>query len=225
MSIPFNTEKKVVNIVTCSFSQHGRKLTICPQEAEQSLILSDYTDSNFPLRCNALHPRLKGKIPKMMQYKYQNADFYIWVDSKFTITSPHFVSWLISSLNNKEIAFFEHPNRSSISEELEFMSSLMSSNNSYLIERYCSEPMTEQVNTYIADSSFIDNTLISAGMFIYTHEFITKHPTFMSDWLLENVLWSVQDQLSLPYMLYKHNVDFSIISENILSNQYAIHTG
>jgi hypothetical protein len=62
-------------------------------------------------------------------------------------------------------------------------------------------------------------------MFIYTHEFITKHPTFMSDWLLENVLWSVQDQLSLPYMLYKHNVDFSIISENILSNQYAIHTG
>lgn len=220
-----NTVNKVVNLITCSFNRGGIKLKICPQDVQGSIIISDYTDLNFPGRSKALHPRMKGKIPKMVQSEYVDADYYIWADSSFTIHSPNFVQWLINSLSGNEIAFFKHPERSSIKEELNFMQELMANNNQYLLTRYTGEPMAEQVDCYLSDTTFKDNVLISAGMFIYTKEFLIKYPTFMRDWLLENVLWSVQDQLSLPYMLHKHNVAYTLIDGNILNNNYCKYTG
>ena len=45
----------------------------------------------------------------------------------------------------------------------------------------------------------------------------------MLDWFLENIAWSVQDQISFPYVLSKYKVKYSIFDGDILKNKYVIH--
>ena len=44
-----------------------------------------YTDSNTPSRHLAMHPRLKSKIPKMMEWRNIDSDWYVWIDSSLKL--------------------------------------------------------------------------------------------------------------------------------------------
>ena len=40
-------------------------------------------------RLNAMHPRLRAKMPKMLQWaEFPGYDYYIWVDSKLRMDNP-----------------------------------------------------------------------------------------------------------------------------------------
>ena len=40
-------------------------------------------------RINAMHPRLRAKMPKMLQWSdFPGYDYYIWVDSKLRMDNP-----------------------------------------------------------------------------------------------------------------------------------------
>ena len=39
-----------------------------------------YTDKNTPSRHNTMTPRLKAKIPKMLEWQFIDADWYVWMD-------------------------------------------------------------------------------------------------------------------------------------------------
>jgi hypothetical protein len=43
----------------------------------------------------------------------------------------------------------------------------------------------------------------------------------MTDWFFHNCYWSIEDQLSLPYLIYKHNVKYSLFKDgNVYENKY-----
>jgi hypothetical protein len=214
------SSKQTVNIISCNFGSDQKVPEFPQQNGNYEVIVSHYDESNYPSRKNSLHPRLKGKIPRMLNYKWVDADYYIWMDHKFVITSSEFIEWMISNLKGKPIAFFQHYARGSIREELDFMVELINNGDRYLLDRYDGEDMISQVESYLKDDTFIDDKLFATGIFIYTKELIEKHPNILSDWFMENVLCSVQDQLSLPYVLHKHKVDFTIIDSHILYNPY-----
>jgi hypothetical protein len=94
----------------------------------------------------------------------------------------------------------------------------------YLLERYEGEPIEDQVSTYLQDETFIDNSLYSLGFFIYKKSLVQSINNLMTDWFFHNCYWSVQDQLSMPYLLHKHKIvpnkfDF----EAIYNNPYATY--
>lgn len=185
-----------------------------------------FDDNNFPPRSEALHPRLQAKIPKMFGWELAPGyDYYIWADAPIILSNEIAVEWLLSKVRGHDIALFRHHDkRSSIGQELRFMERRMNGLRGdlviqeYLKSRYRHEPMKDQVERYLSDQNFIDDKLYSAGLFIYANN--QKVREMLKDWFTENARWSIQDQLSLPYVLFKSDCKVKMIKRNLLKNEY-----
>lgn len=180
-----------------------------------------FTDENFKPR-TVVHPRLRAKIPKMMGWQLvPGYDFYIWGDSSMTLVDTDAVTMLLEELGDYDIAFFRHPEfRNSILEELlhmeQHMAGLVDFNSGYeyLNERYKDEELRQQVEFYISDKDFVDDKLYCGGMFIYRNT--TEVQDMLANWLFHNLIYTIQDQLSLPYVLSKANLKVKVLDYNLL---------
>lgn len=214
--------KRSVHIVTADFGNPNASsiIDIVPQDTKYNVSTKAYTDTDSYSRELALHPRLKGKIPKMLEWMNVDADYYIWMDSNFKITSPHFVNEMISTLSGHDMCLHKHNLRSSILEEGLYVQSNI--NEGYLASRYKGEPIMDQVNSYLADTSFTDSNLFNLGFFIFSKNVVeNKDNNIMKDWFFHNCYWTVQDQLSFPYLLQKHKINYTTFAYDVFSNPYA----
>lgn len=195
----------------------------CPQRAPvgTAIDLSYYTDHNLPPRVNALHPRLQAKIPKMLSHELNPGyDFYLWLDSSIFLAHEDAILWMLGELGQNEIALFRHPQRSTVGAELGFCLEQMSGNNPYLRSRYQNEPMQEQVASYLSTGAFVDDRLFACGIFLYSKALLANRPEFLRNWYFECARWSVQDQLSLPWLLQKHGVRYATVNGDIFNTAY-----
>ena len=215
-----NFNKKVLII---SANVHNSILLKIPeQHGFQTVDYIHLNNENFPSRKNSLHPRLLGKIPKMLAWElYPDYDYYIWIDGSFTFKNQDSAVWFIDHLDKYDAAFYKHPHRNTVKSELDFVVSGVEGGNGYLIERYEGEDMTTQVTEYLNDKTFKDDTLIAAGAFVYSKKIIeNKDYNIMKEWFYHNCIWSVQDQLSLPYLLHKFGIRYKLLEGNVYSNTY-----
>jgi hypothetical protein len=210
-----------MKILVTSANTSGIFSNTCVKQKGYDVDFICYNKNNFSIRQNGLHPRTVGKIPKMLSWELkENYDYYIWFDYSFNINREDTVEWFINQLGNADVAFFKHPHRNTVIDELNFCIDNMKIGNQYLLQRYDGERMVEQVDKYIKDG-FVDNILIAAGSFIYSNNLVkNREYNLMKEWFYHNCLYSVQDQLSLPYLLQKLNINFNIIEENILECKY-----
>ncbi len=177
----------------------------------------DLNDENFPPRFNSLHPRLHAKIPKMLAWEYfENFDYYIWMDSAYQFSHPNSLENIISTMCNGYFSIIKHWDRNSISEELDFLNREIVSGNQYLTSRYLNEYMGEQVKIYTSSPGFIDNKLYAGGLFSYSQKLTQESPQFFRDWFYHCARYSVQDQLSLPYLLWLHGINPNVFDKNLL---------
>ncbi len=218
--------KKKIHVSSCSFGKNNEAREIVfPEQIENEeyeITTSFYNDLNFPLRQNSLHPRLKGKIPKMLEWLHVDADYYVWADYPIEIKTNEFYK-IVEELGDFDICVFEHRDRKSIREEFEFMEVQKRNNNSYIISRYENEPIKEQVDLYLEDPDFRDDKLFNLGFFIYSKNIVkNKDFNLMTDWFFHNTVYSIQDQISFPYLLNKHGVKYKTFnSGNVYDNQYS----
>lgn len=212
-----------IKLISANFNNHRPLVLNNKTEMDKlGLSVSIYNDVNYHNRSLALQPRLKSKIPKMLEWFNQQDeyDYYIWLDSKFTVNEG-FITELINQTGDNDLMLFNHPNRNSIKEELEFMEKLMVNNDDYLKNRYDGEPMREQVEFYLSDNTFIDNKLFACGCFLYTKNLVeNKNYNILKEWFLHNTIFSIQDQLSLPYLLQKFNTKYDVFNFNLLNNKF-----
>ena len=187
-----------------------------PQILDPAMQLAyvDFTNLNFPPRFNSLHPRLQAKIPKMLAWEYfPDYDYYVWIDGAVQIESSDFIKILISSIHDSDIVLLRHPEmRKSIREELDYMHALMKAGSEYLLKRYENELMQEQYNLYSKDINFKDENLFACTFFMYSNKMVENKSEFFREWYYHCARYSVQDQLSLPFLLYKHNIDVKILN-------------
>jgi len=184
-----------------------------------TLDIFQYDDTNFPPRINALSPRLQAKIPRMFGYElHPGYDFYIWMDGSINVTHPEAIKYLIEGLGSKEMFLFRHPKRNSITQECEHVTNQISIGNQYIKNRYANEPIQEEVNLYLSDNSFVDNKLFAGGCFVYSKNIINKG--FLRDWFYHNCRYSIQDQISLPYLIHKHDIKYACSDLDIRKNSY-----
>ena len=173
-------------------------------------------------RLNAMHPRLRAKMPKMLQWaEFPGYDYYIWVDSKLRMDNPKAAESLIEACAGKDASFFKHASRTSIRLELEHVIDNLNNGSQYLIDRYAGEDMAGQVAAYLADPNFVDNSLFECGAFVYSSR-VVQNPdlNLFKDWFYHNCIWSVQDQLSLPYLLQKFGINYGILEGTVYKNKY-----
>ena len=173
-------------------------------------------------RINAMHPRLRAKMPKMLQWSdFPGYDYYIWVDSKLRMDNPKAAESLVKACSDKDACFFRHSARNSIRLELEHVIDNLNNGSQYLIDRYAGEDMAGQVSSYLADSNFVDHSLFECGAFVYSSR-VVQNPNLnlFKEWFYHNCIWSVQDQLSLPYLLQKFEVKYGILEGTVYKNNY-----
>ena len=215
-----NSAKKI-KIISASFGIENKPDYIdMPQQYGDLFFYKtyNYNDNNYPLRDKSLHPRLKGKIPKMLDWMHDTiADYYIWIDAPFEIVSHDFIQNTLKAIGDNDMCLCKHSKRSSIKAEFEYVKNYMS--DVYLNSRYSGENMDTQINLYLEDKSFIDNNLFEMGFFIYSKKLVeNKNYNLMTDWFFHNCLYSIQDQLSIPYLLHKHDVKYTTFGFNVFGN-------
>ena len=167
-----------------------------------------------------MHPRLKGKIPKMLEWlSSPGYDYYIWVDSKFTLNNG-IIETLINQLGDADLGLFKHSHRDSVQSELEFVNLLIEQGNHYLNSRYVGEHMDKQVSDYLSDETFVDDKLFAAGCFIYSSKLVENTQyNILKEWFFHNNLYSIQDQLSLPYLLHKFKTKYITFDFDLLNTE------
>ena len=78
-----------------------------------------YTDENTPSRHNSMTPRLKAKIPKMLEWQFVEAEWYVWMDSSVRLNEQieDLPAAILDLAGNNPLCLFKHTTASSIREE------------------------------------------------------------------------------------------------------------
>jgi hypothetical protein len=203
-------------IVTSNFGSFDRSRTyplpvLCFNESNVQTLLSQSS-------AQSLGPRLVSKFPKMASHTIPVAAGYgafVWIDSSVAVNDTRFVAWMRNQFGNADAAFFAHPSRSSVQDEIDYMlrelaNEESSPSKSYLSVRYSAASIQQQANAYRVQgfnaSAF---PLLAGGIFIRRH---APHVDSMFDaWLLETIRWSPQDQISLAFVLWRHGIRIKVL--------------
>tara|TARA_Y100001968_G_C19436076_1_gene759776 strand:- start:1046 stop:1738 length:693 start_codon:yes stop_codon:yes gene_type:complete len=185
---------------------------------DHNISVNYYHDLNTPSRHLSMHPRLKSKIPKMLEWKYVKAEWYVWIDSSIKLKNIDLSKIILETAKDKSLCLFKHTQGSSILEEANSVRAQINTknwkNNHYFLKRYSGEPILEQLINYYGDKDFVDNKLFSMTFFAYHYSAIN----LMKEWFLHNTIWSIEDQISFPYLLQKSGLKYALFNGTILDN-------
>lgn len=191
------------------------------QYVEQSVPFEFYqfTDSNFPPRHCAMTPRLQARIPKCFGWQMvPNYDVYIWVDSSMAITNKDTVKWFIEQLEDKDAAFFKHPDRNTIEEELNFIEKKIKEKNYYLTPRYSNEFGKEELEEIKSSDYPLNSPLIASTAFVYRNR--PNVCEMLKEWWYHISRYHIVDQLGLPYCLWKYKINYNLINAHYMKTPY-----
>lgn len=166
----------------------------------------------------ATRNRLIAKLPKMQFYKLldKEYDFYIWMDSKFTLLD----NWLdgvlkwIELYGQHDLVICQHSERRSIESEYVYMKHHARKKSKNICSKYVLKDMHYQIQDYLSDAGFTDDQLYEAGFLLYSRN-ILNHKDFLDAWYAHNYYYTIQDQLSLPYVLQKYHIDVCPLQHSV----------
>lgn len=171
-----------------------------------------YDDSNFSQRHRSLTSVLRAKIPKMLSHELNPGfDIYIWIDSTFSIYRTDAIDEMVHELKDCEMCLFKHEERSTIREEAEIIEWFVKDGFVRFKNRADGELVMDQVNTYCNDPEFTDNRLFSCGAFIYRPVIADM----MNEWYYHVCRYSIRDQISLPYLIQKYDINYRTFDTDI----------
>jgi len=173
------------------------------------------------------YSRLIAKIPKITFYKLvpQNYDYYIWLDSKFIIYNHwlDYVLWLINKYPDNDIITSSHSERKTIQQELDLMNEqILKYKTKSFLTKYNLLEIDQQVKLYLKSPKFIDDKLYELTMIIYSSKILGK-TDFLDEWYAHNFFFSIQDQLSFPYLCKKYNIDVIGIKQDVFNMPFTKH--
>ena len=141
-----------------------------------------------------VHPCLAAKVAKFNPELYcrPGAKRSLWIDASATF-GPHLARMAEIGLLQSRMSMFPHPHRDRLTTEVEV---------SRTLPKYDPLPLEAQIAHYLGFGMPDNYALWATGAIARAH---SDEMTALGDlWLLENVRWSFQDQLSLPYLLWKY---------------------
>ena len=182
----------------------------------------------MPLRYNGTKdasPRLRAKWYKVLPWMaLPGYEYTIWIDSSVTVTSPTFAEDMLGYLDGFDLAAFRHPYRTGIYSE-----AMVSVN----MPKYQGQRLIEQVKHY-SDQGYPADGGLWCGTVIARHEdpgdlfaagILPRRDSallheWMQRWWEEILEWSLQDQLSLPYVSWVLGVQPHVIPGNLYDGKW-----
>lgn len=149
-------------------------------------------------------PRLEAKYYKL--HPPEGYDYTIWVDGSVKITSRFFAEYMVGQAKDKW-ALFQHPWRDCIYEEAK---------EAHDMAKYLDQPIMKQVESYRREGMPEHYGMPSCGIIARS-----KWGKEINEaWWEENLKWTIKDQVSFPYVLWKQKKSVYICSEPLFGNGY-----
>jgi Protein of unknown function (DUF616) len=178
-----------------------------------------FNDKNFP-PIGGLTPRLQYRIPKTHGWQMKpDYDYYIWLDGSMRLAREDSAAWLLEQLGTNHMAVFRHPDRSTARQEADYIERLLQKNHPYIMSRYkggLHEEQMGEIETLF--TNYDDRNLYASTVLVYRATPAVK--AMMQEWLYTSVRYFTCDQIVLPYLLWKHDLDVKVIELNPFKNDY-----
>jgi hypothetical protein len=223
-------------VYTAIFGDYDALKQPAPQDDPCDFIC--FTDNRMPprvgvwrvvhiKRASGTHPRMQAKRFKLLSHEvFPNGrlawrfaplwrrpriDLSIWVDASLRIKNPTFVADMRELVADGDWAMFAHQWRDCIYDEADA---------SLILEKYRGLPIAQQVESY---KSIVPphGGLYACGVIVRREPAGQRMADVNARWWRENLRWTYQDQLSLPYVLRTgETCQPRIIPGDILSNRW-----
>lgn len=154
--------------------------------------------------------RLAMKHPKMRPWDYTGHDSNVWIDASIELLSTDFSRVCRELLARHNLVVWSHPEgRTDIRQEGPVC---------WDWPKYAEYPIREQIQHY-ANDGFPENWgLFACGVIAWNRTPETER--FADLWLGENERWSIQDQISLPYLLWREGLPFGVFPAHQYQNPW-----
>jgi len=159
-----------------------------------------------------LSPRLASKRPKMLPFEFVDDDVVVWLDAAFEIVGDGFQEFCVNALGDHNFVVWDHPDRGTrpdVYAEATF---------SNRMEKYWDQPLDEQVAYYRSRGLPDGSGLWACGTIVWGNK--NKSKQFGRAWYHENLRWSIQDQVSFPYVVWKLKPNFGVFPAHEYENPY-----
>ena len=154
------------------------------------------------------HPRLAAKHPKARPDRYTDCDASVWMDGSIHAHGGGFADLVRAKLEHHDLVLTDHPeDRDCLFQEAEHCQDW---------PKYRAEPLREQAAHYRSAGMPEHFGLWAAGCIARRH---TEGMRALGDaWLAEMERWTIQDQVSLPFLLWRDRIDFTTFGVDQLDN-------
>lgn len=166
-------------------------------EGVESVTYHCFTDSDFaPI--TGLTPRFQYRLPKMFGWQmFPGYDIYIWLDASVSLQRPDSLKYYIDQLGEADMAFFKHPTRRNIRQEVDHIEEHLKLGKPYITARYKNGLHKEQLADIQLDKDFKDDKLYASTGFIYRDSERVRDALRL--WFLHQARYFSCDQIALPY--------------------------
>jgi len=155
-------------------------------------------------------PRLAAKRPKMLPWLYTSCDAAVWLDASFEITGRQIRSWAERHIEQNDVVVWAHPEgRVCLWQEAQVC---------HDFPKYKDQPILDQARSYLRDGMPQHWGLFAAGTVGW--RFTADAKRFGARWYREQERWTIQDQISLPYLLWESGKRFGVWDANEYDNPY-----
>lgn len=164
------------------------------------------------------HPRLAAKLAKCRPDLFTAERSSLWVDGNVRYTGGDLREATERHLEKGPLVVWEHPeNRDCLVQEAEYCGDW---------KKYAVYRLNDQANNYLKRGMPRNWGLYACGLIARLHTpFIRR---LGNDWLCENEQWSIQDQVSLPYLCWLRDFRPAVWDAEYASNpwiRWAGHNG
>jgi hypothetical protein len=140
-----------------------------------------------------VHPRLAAKRAKCLPWEYVDTDRSVWVDGSYALVAEGFREATDEHLDRHSLVVWTHPEpRTGPWQEAHFCHSW---------DKYRDWPIIEQAHHYRDAGLPEDYGLWACGTVARRHDAAERE--LGAAWLAEIDRWGIQDQVSLPFVLWQ----------------------
>ena len=142
------------------------------------------------------HPRLAAKRPRCRPDLYTDCEASLWIDGSIHVLDDRFIRLVRERLEQHELVLWDHPeDRDCFLEE---------ARHCHDWPKYRDGPLLAQAEHYLAQGMPEHFGLWATGSIARRH---TDRMRALGDaWLDEMERWTIQDQVSLPYLLWRDGI-------------------
>gem|GEM_PF-2881801 len=154
------------------------------------------------------HPRMAAKRPRCRPDLYTDCEASLWMDGSVHVLDARFVQLVREKLTQHEIVLWDHPeDRDCVLQEAQHCHDW---------PKYRDGPLLEQAQHYLKEGMPEHFGLWATGCIARRH---TDRMRDLGDaWLDEMQRWTIQDQVSLPYLFWREGIEPGTFGADQLNN-------